>query len=117
MSGLMKLLGAIEVFREAFDDSKHPTFSASSTDDEEFRVNDHDSRKGDGCFYRSSPSSSYGSSSYSGSSSNWSRCEEDDGCAEDDSHDATIDTVVTCIRIGRIMRLVDRGNYIAACKR
>ena len=109
---LKKLLGAIEVFREAFDDSKHPTFSASSTDDDEFRVNDHDA-KGDGCFYRSSPSS-YSSSSYGGSSPRWSSSEEDDGREEDD---ATIDNVVTCIRLGRVMRLVDRANYIAACRR
>ena len=106
---LKKLLGAIEVFREAFDDSKHPTFSASSTDDEDFRVDDGNS--GGRHFYSSSSSGGHTSCHH------WSGGDDGEATEEDDSSDSTADTVATCIRLGRVMRLVDRGNYIAACKR
>ena len=111
MNGFLKLLCALERMREALDDSKHPTFSSASVDDEEFRVDDSESND-DGCFYVSSPSSSSSSSSC-----HWSGGDDGEAAEEDDSSDSTADTVATCIRLGRVMRLVDRGNYIAACKR
>ena len=112
MNGFLKLLGAIEVMREAFDDSKHPTFSSTSVDDEEFRVDDSDSNHGGRHFYSSSSSSGGHTSCH-----HWSGYDDGEATEEDDSSDSTADTVATCIRLGRVMRLVDRGNYIAACKR
>ena len=43
MNGFLKFLGTVEVMREAFDDGKHPTFSSTSLDDEDFRVDDGNS--------------------------------------------------------------------------
>lgn len=110
MNGFLKLLCALERMREAFDDSKHPTFSSTSLDDEDFRVDDGNS--GGRHFYSSSSSSGGHTSCH-----HWSGGDDGEATEEDDSSDSTADTVATCIRLGRVMRLVDRGNYIAACKR
>lgn len=111
MNGFLKLFCALEAMREAFDDSRHPTFSSTSVDDEEFRVDDSDSNHGGRHFYSSSSSGGQSSCHH------WSGGDDGEATEEDDSSDSTADTVATCIRLGRVMRLVDRGNYIAACKR
>lgn len=109
MNGFLKLLGAIEVMREAFDDSKHPTFSSTSVDDEEFRVDDGNS--GGRHFYSSSSSGGHSSCHH------WNGGDDGEAAEEDDSSDSTADNIATLVRLGRVIRVVEAGRFSAACRR
>ncbi|MBR3958266.1 MAG: hypothetical protein IKJ89_10485 [Kiritimatiellae bacterium] len=112
MNGFLKLLGAVEIMREAFDDSKHPTFSSTSVDDEEFRVDDSDSNHGGRHFYSSSSSSGGHTSCH-----HWSDCDDGEAAEEDDSGDSTADNIAALVRLGRVIRVVEAGRFSAACRR
>ena len=107
MNALLKIIGGVACFMDAFQDVKIPK-SSSADDDYE---NEDDAHSGGTIFYRSSADSNY-------SPSMGASCESDDSCNEDaDECDSAVEMAVTAARIGRVLRVVDRANYIAACRR
>ncbi len=109
MNALLSIIGGISCFIDAFDDSRIPRLKSSSADDDYEKEND--AHFGGTSLYRSRADSNY-------SPSMGASCESDDGCNEDaDEYDSTVEMAVTAARIGRCLRIVDRANYIAACRR
>lgn len=109
MNALLKIIGGVACFMDAFDDAKIPRLKSSSADDD--YENENDAVSDGAIFYRSSADSNY-------SPSMGASCESDDSCNEDaDECDSAVEMAVTAARIGRVLRVVDRANYIAACRR
>ncbi len=122
MNALLKILAVVNTFREAFS-TNYPSFNdepkrtfrgepledfVNSDDDELQGVDSEDSWTT--CHY------SRASSGYSRGSS--SSCCGGSGDDEDDSYqERMVNDAVTCARLGRMMRIVDRANDIAARRR
>ena len=109
MNAFLKVLGGVACLMDAFDDSKIPRIKSSSADND--YENENDAHCGGTGFYRSTADSNY-------SRSLGASCESDDSCNEDaDEYDSTVEMAVTAARIGRCLRIVDKANYIGACRR
>ena len=109
MNSFLKMVGAVACFMDAFDDAKIPRFKASSADNYE----NEDTHNGtDGTshyrFCRDDIDRDYSHHSEEG----------DDFCnCNEDTDDSTVEAAVSAARIGRVLRIVDAGRHIAACRR
>lgn len=112
MSALLKIIGGIACFMDAFDDAKIPRFeSASNDDDTENETSTHSEGT---YFYRCCDSGDYCPRPQS---REWHSDDDSDSDADDSASDSIAETAETCARIGRVLRIVNQASHIAARRR
>ena len=108
MNTLMKFFGGVACFMDAFDDAKIPRLKFSSGDND--LENENNSYGGT---YHSTTDRSY-----SLSSPNAVHTSDDSSNEDADEYDsAFVETAVSAARLGRVLRVVNKANHIAACRR